>query len=423
MYNLYITMNEKLDYAQICAWLKKASDLSALEGLAPGIDWGAAPKEKICPARGCWPDGVGELFAECGLAAASAGECEALAAIEGGRSAEDLLDEFRASQARRMYLFASRCMTKQSFAAAVLDVDANLLDKSILLPMGLVGDRSARRRMSLLVLDKERKGEQRVPVAFIDASRLGGDDLLDAPREEKNFWEVAMRRESIVASSHVPPPVAPAADGRRCRPLSELADVIRAPAFYKHPKSDKTVEAACLSPKNFEPFGYTRPIGEPMLYDESALREEMRLRPSDILVLGLRSVGKAAIIDPKFDLKFPFVATNSTYIVRCKPGVDPRALYMYVTATSTSAHLYNLAASSGTPVLRIGDLKGLPVPIVDDDTRAGMIEAFERLEAIRKEIFRLNGEAHGLKWKYFPLRRETEPTDRVFFFKPIVDEG
>ncbi|MCR4666888.1 MAG: restriction endonuclease subunit S [Desulfovibrio sp.] len=381
------------NFGRLLTWLKMA----------------VRPGEKISPDPFSWPEGAMERFSAKGLTTTSVTECDALASIvTRDTGAEDLLEKFLKCQAPRMYLFSTHSLIKSSFTKKVLDIDANLLDASILLPKDATCMPPG--RVSLYVLDKMRIADKRTFVTFIDASELDIDktpdiDLSAAPGAVKDFRDIVIKKEPVVASFHCAAPVLATVRERASRPLSKVAEIIRSPMYSSSPGSE-AVDITCLSPRDFAPYGYTLPTsGEIRRYTTSAATGRCCIRANDILFVSQRNVGKVALIDPSFSEKF-WCGSTFTFIIRCHDVIDPRVLFTYLSSDAARLHVEAVTAYSEIPRLSISHLRDMPIPLFSADEVNGMISAFDELERIRRELARLSLRAEELRRKYFFDSRE-----------------
>ena len=348
------------------------------------------------------------------------------------RDPDEILSEFITSRAEKLFFFRPP-QVPQTFVDMVLDIDRNLLDRSIVLPYSFQTSGPDRFRtrignFSLFVLDKARIRDGRTEITFTDASSVkvtkicgvmaGGnrEELRklfkvlseNFPTTCKDFREIIIRKEPILPTFQI----------MKLRgsfvPLQKCATLCRVPPYTRsavEPAGDgnedspppETVEMNCLSPKHFASYGYTTPPpeGDRKLFPAGKIKEDRHLlRGSDILIIVQSNIGKICIIDPAFS-KTAWTASSFTVIIRPKdPGkLDPRVLYMYLASKAVKQYLTSCASGGAVPLIHGEMLNNLPVPVFSDSEKENLTKNFEKLEAIRRSVDRLNSIADGLLTK------------------------
>ncbi len=380
MYNFFIP-TEECNWTRLLTWLAPDFQPDARIGIIV-------------------PDGIKiDIF---GFKIAPVLECDILISVEGGHNhfcPSDVLEPFMQSSARKLYLFSVSWMAKSAFVKAILNVESNLLDSSILLPRGVV--RRPVPQFSLLILDKTRASEGRTDIVFIDATDMDMDVLLSdkeilekCPRVEKNFQNVILRREPLIASYHCASAKLLDVIGEKCTTLGECASLTKSPTFLR--QKTGPVELSCLSPVDFAQFGYTpRPKSrERKTFTRDRINNDQILHGRDILLVAQGNVGKLCIIDPDFG-ELSWTGTSFTWIIRPR-SLDPRVLYIYLLLPEVQRYIVLCSRWQGIFTLAVPQLNLLPVPEFSSEQQTRMIAAFDELDDIRRSITELNLRAQNI---------------------------
>ncbi|MBO4334825.1 MAG: hypothetical protein J5846_03200 [Desulfovibrio sp.] len=321
-----------------------------------------------------------------------------------------MLEDFLQARARKMYFFCPPGLASAGFRDAVLDINANLLDASILLPPGILT--GTQMQLSLFILDRTRSSSGQKEIAFADASSLQINDILtlvdkgDAkPARQiflevmdrsvrKDFRDVLLRKESILASQHCSQNVLARVLQGPHTSLADCAAIIKCPSFLQS-RQGKTVELSCLSPRDFAPFGYTLPRDpEKKLFSSSRVQEDMYLKPRDIVMVAQRNVGKLCIIAPDF-AEPAWTGASFTWIIRPR-SCDPRVLWLYLSSKMIGDYLAGCARGSTMPMLPVKALQSIPVPDFPKKEQSAMLKAFEELEKARATLASLKSRTSAL---------------------------
>jgi len=182
--------------------------------------------------------------------------------------------------------------------------------------------------------------------------------------------------------------------------LDEIATLIRGQQL----KEDKS---EALYAKEFLEVG-VRDIGEDgairkpeksiTLYGEmNARAEKQRLYPGDILLVTKGSVGKVGIVANCGD---NWVASQSFQIIRLNRQVQtftPEYLYMYLSSTLVQSYFAEHVTGTTIPVLKTGDISGLPIPVSSAEEARKVYEEFVRIQRRWGEIQALKDEIYRIK--------------------------
>lgn len=403
--------SSRWDFNALCSWIVATCDPQADSvGLA------------ICN-EGELEEKLGTIIADAlkpfGFKTAPFSECTVLLAVDMsvnpamqaplcGDSITALAD-FRKSKAKKMYFYCHPHGLQSNFIKTILDIDTNLLDISIFLPRKFFQDGTAD-QFALLVLDKNRMQDGRKDIKFIDATNLQPAKLKAAmasgetetvrtffegifnggyPNAEKDFREIVIREEPVLAYYHCVGQALQKVLKGRYKRLVNCAYIIKSPSYLTHLlRGQDTVELSCLSPRDFAAFGYTNPPSstETKAFSTNRIRPEHYLKPKDILLVGQRNVGKLCIIDSAFFSEKAWTGASFTIIIRPKEpeDLDPRVLYMYLASEMVQQYLSACAGKSGLPMLPAHALKNLPVPVFSDAEKSDMVKAFDDLETARQ---------------------------------------
>ncbi len=301
-------------------------------------------------------------------------------------------------------------------------VTRGLLDAVIQLPTPLL--RGTNLALSVLIINKNsnRRNENTV---FIDASsdtfsESMGRGIPAALRHIQLIADIALRKTNAVNSStriaehreiianafelSVSKYVFGKASERlrlaeKIWRLEEIATLIRGQQL----KDDK---ADSLFAKEFLEVG-VRDIGEDgairepekvmTLYGDMATRaEKQRLYPGDILLVTKGSVGKVGIVANCGD---NWVASQSFQIIRLNREIricTPAYLYMYLSSTLVQSYFIEHVTGTTIPVLKTGDIRGLPIPVPSmeecnkvDEEYAGIRSRWQEIQSLKEEIMKI----------------------------------
>lgn len=413
--------HSELDFKALCSWIVGTCD---------------PQKDSVgltLFSGGEWEEKEGKYFSAAlkafGFAAAPASDCTVLLAVDVGlrrklgENCSDLLARFKSSNLlKKIFFFCLPNRSMATFRDQVLDIRANLLDASIFLPKKFFL-RRIETQFSLLILDGKRNDDGRTNVTFIDASHLPLADLRkkmdsgdaegvrslydnvfkDYPKAEKDFREIFILKESLLAFQHCTGQALRTVLQKQHTFLSDCADIVKSPPFLHLKEGDMksidTVELSCLSPRDYAPFGYTRPRSSPekKAFPKDKIEEQHRLKPHDILLVAQRNIGKICIIDPDFS-EHTWTGASFTYIIRPKGHLDARVLYMYLASDMVRQYLTTCAVGGGIPMLPVKVLKTLPVPVFTTE-QAEMITDFDVLDTANRTISEITAQVSAILHK------------------------
>ena len=291
-------------------------------------------------------------------------------------------------------------------------VNSGILEAVIQLPGSLLSNTSI--PAALIVIDKSR--ERDAPVFFYDANqnelvenkKRGQRQVLSGwkriaeevtNRDEssfgiivnkdviiKNKYDLSVRKYVLGKAS------ANIARLEKAKPLSDIADLIRGQLLKeeKSPQGEVYYEAGV---RDIGVDGYIqKPKKRLQLTGRMKDRAELqRLQKGDILLVTKGSVGKVGIVGE--DCEDNWVASQNFQVVRLKHSNIvryPEYLYMYLSSPLVQAYFGEQVTGTTIPMLKTGDVKELPVPVMDKDEQQIVAGKHGEIQDLYKNIGEIN---------------------------------
>ena len=287
------------------------------------------------------------------------------------------------------YLPASwlMCNTPRSRTLREQLLNGNLLEMSVLLPKGIVNEIPG--DVGLLVLDKERRNQNKTDVRFLV---MRGETWTEALAD---YRDILLQKMPLIATHYC----SSSSTGiERIREtgclLSEIADIQTAPQT-----ATEGAEYGCLSVSRFSRFGYTESKSiERKFYKK--VSEEAFLKEDDLIFVLQGAVGRVAIIGPK---PRDCIPAYQTCILR-PHTLDPRALYVYLRSEIVRA--YVTSCTIGTVQshrMSLAALKNLPVPKLSDSDQKSMIKTFQEMCDVQRQLDTADSRGNALLKRFFAL--------------------
>ena len=179
------------------------------------------------------------------------------------------------------------------------------------------------------------------------------------------------------------------------KPLAEVSDLIRGQLLKeeKNPQGEVFVEVGVRD------IGENDVIALPKRRLELSGRMQdraklQRLQPGDILLVTKGSVGKIGFVGENCAANW--VASQSFQVVRLKHAryiESPAYLFHYLSSPLVKAYLSEQVTGTTIPMLKTGDIKELPVPIMPIDeqneivnTEHAILDAYNKIHEINNKI-------------------------------------
>lgn len=171
----------------------------------------------------------------------------------------------------------------------------------------------------------------------------------------------------------------------RYTPLSEHADILRAPLFKDQP-GQSGVPYKIVSIKDFPSAGYLPvPQRDVMLTDQAEKANSYTVRPHDVLVTIVGSIGHVSIVPE--EAADNWVPATNIFVVRFQDDTArrSRALYALLKSVAGQSVLDTLAHGRGIQIVSKKQFSGVLIPEMNE-------EMFQRTESLWNEHIRLHRE-------------------------------
>lgn len=303
----------------------------------------------------------------------------------------------------------------------------NKIEASIALPEKLLPDTFI--PVSILILDKERSFIIDPMVRFIDASRLDTTKISKMWQNEKlpelrafvtkalgysqpqcvavDTRDLCVRGESLLATAHClseeQKQVQEKLQQTRTMKLGKLVNFFR-PLLPS--KTGEGEELNILQPGQLKLWGYTTPSGHSPAMIERAGKTDPLLQPGDV-VLGIRGMlGKVGIISRDWKDDTPWVVSQSCIILRpALKNYDMRLLFVYLRSEMGQIALNALACGATVPLVQIGDLKNMDIPMPSEEEAQSMIRDFTEEVSLCYNMENLQKQCDALVARHWSLKR------------------
>ena len=381
--------------------------------------------------RGCHEAALGEIPA---LQSATVSECTAIVSIlpvmrDGSEISQ--LQSFLESPAQKIVLAVlpallySRRLDVRSLRRDLLS--ENTIEASIALPEKLLPDTPI--PVSILVLNKQRSFDKDPKVRFIDASRLDTTKISQMWKNENlpelrafvaqaldysqpqcvavDTRDLCVRGESLLATAHClseeQKQVQEKLQQTKTMKLGKLVNFFR-PLLPS--KTGEGEELNILQPGQLKLWGYTTPSGHSPAMIERAGKTDPLLQPGDV-VLGIRGMlGKVGIISRGWKDDIPWVVSQSCIILRpALKNYDMRLLFIYLRSEMGQIALNALSCGATVPLVQIGDLKNMDIPMPSEEEAQSMIRDFTEEVSLCYNMENLQKQCDALVARHWSLKR------------------
>lgn len=303
----------------------------------------------------------------------------------------------------------------------------NKIEASIALPEKLLPDTFI--PVSILILDKKRSFIIDPMVRFIDASRLDTAKISKMWQNKKlpelrafvtkalgysqpqcvavDTRDLCVRGESLLATAHClseeQKQVREQLQQTRTMKLGKLVNFFR-PLLPS--RTGEGEELNILQPGQLKLWGYTTPSGHSPAMIERAGKTDPLLQPGDV-VLGIRGMlGKVGIISRDWKDDTPWVVSQSCIILRpALKNYDMRLLFVYLRSEMGQIVLNALACGATVPLVQIGDLKNMDIPMPTEEEAQSMIRDFTEEVSLCYNMEKLQRQCDALVARHWSLKR------------------
>lgn len=165
-------------------------------------------------------------------------------------------------------------------------------------------------------------------------------------------------------------------------------------------QNEGTVTVLEVAPADFPEYGYAIKPGREIKLTEHHVDRNPKsfLKPHDILLTIKGSVGKVAIMPE--DTPENWVMGQSCIVLRADAKshpIDPRILYSFVKSEIGQLQIKSIVTGAAVPVLQIRELEKLKIPVPSKEECNGIINKFEKLAEIEKNILQQREEQEQLR--------------------------
>lgn len=172
-----------------------------------------------------------------------------------------------------------------------------------------------------------------------------------------------------------------------CRELGGLVEIIRPAPLAQVGQGYPADE---LSPGDFPEIGFAEKAGRQVaLRGEGANSKTGNafLCARDLVIAIKGSIGKIAIVSLDHKVR-PWVAGQSCMVLRSYPGspIDPRVLYLFLRSDAAQTLIRQLNTGATVPLIPLKGLAQIRVPIPFRHQQLQMIDDFERVIEIERQI-------------------------------------
>ena len=139
---------------------------------------------------------------------------------------------------------------------------------------------------------------------------------------------------------------------------------------------------------------------------ERAGKTDPLLQPGDV-VLGIRGMlGKVGIISRDWKDDTPWVVSQSCIILRpALKNYDMRLLFVYLRSEMGQIALNALACGATVPLVQIGDLKNMDIPMPSEEEAQAMIRDFTEEVSLCYNMEKLQRQCDALVARHWSLKR------------------